>query len=123
MEELLDALEVDMDLGVEPGLGLLEHLHAAAPWQELGIVLHAGDQVVHLRGGVTEQDGFMDVCHVRGNLACGHAARAARQACACAGGWFARIPILADPRAPRHPAMRRCSEPASIHPTASYPHA
>ncbi|SCV00864.1 hypothetical protein CNECB9_770004 [Cupriavidus necator] len=38
-------------------------------------------------------------------------------------GWFARIRILADTRAPRHPAMWRRSETAEFHPTAPHPHA
>ena len=66
VEELLDPFEMNMDLGIEQRIGLLEHLHAATPRQKLGIVLHAGDQIVHLFGRVAEQDGFMDVCHVFG---------------------------------------------------------
>jgi hypothetical protein len=53
---LLDAVIVDADAGHHCIFTPLTDLDTAAPRQELGIVLDAGDQIEHLLGAITEEN-------------------------------------------------------------------
>jgi len=74
---LLDTLEVDVDARFHPAVVLTANLDAAAPGQEIGVIGHVGDEVEHLFRRMTDQYGFLDICHKsRGIAQGGNASRA-----------------------------------------------
>ncbi|CAN0621717.1 protein of unknown function [Burkholderia multivorans] len=62
-EVLLDALEADVDPRLHAGLVLAADLYAAAPRQEIRVIGNVGDEVEHLFRRMTDQYGFLDICH------------------------------------------------------------
>ncbi|CAM2159520.1 hypothetical protein PT2222_50358 [Paraburkholderia tropica] len=62
-EVLLDTLEVDVDLRLHTGFVLATNLDAAAPRQEVGVVVDVGDEVEHLFRRMANQHGFLDIRH------------------------------------------------------------
>ena len=57
------AMEVDVDADHDPGTVALDHLDAAAPRQECGVVLDRLDQREHLLAAVRDEHGLVDVGH------------------------------------------------------------
>jgi hypothetical protein len=62
-EMLVYPFEADVDPRIHAMFVLAGDLDAAAPWQEVGVVVDIGHEVEHPFGGVPDEDGFLNFCH------------------------------------------------------------